>query len=112
MVEDVEQAYLLDPLNNFLAHPATGVERMTEISASWKDVAQSFSNNETLKRGVSVMLKAPADRKFSKARIDGVLRMLPEDHEGLLLRAHWPRARSANDEGGQGASREPRTASD
>lgn len=173
-VDDVEQAYLLDQLNNFLAHPATGVERMTEMSASWKDVAQSIANNETLKRSsleveaavgswiaeerdlclhlsshvgrevqtrverklagdpagrlkaqiahlaethtlhssyrvpdcasdievcadvarrsisVSMMLKAPADRKSSKARINWVLRMLPEDHEGLLLRAHWP----------------------
>lgn len=174
LVEDAEQSYLLDQLNHFLAHPATGIERMTEMSASWKDVAQSIANSEALKKNspevesavaswiaeerdlclhlsshvgrqvearverklaedpvtrlkaqvshlaetsslrmtmrvpdcasdieicadmarrtvsASMLLKAPADRKSTKARVNWVLRMLPEDHDALLLRAHWP----------------------
>ncbi|OBY24792.1 hypothetical protein [Leisingera sp. JC1] len=38
----------------------------------------------------SMVLKAPGDRKSTKARINWVLRMLPEDDERLLLSALWP----------------------
>ena len=173
-VTDSEQAYLLRQLNHFLAHPATGVERFTQMTASWKDVTQSVLNDEALKKtapeveavaaswvaeerdlclhmsshvgqevaakverklaedpaarlkslveslvarqtmssvirvpncasdmdvcvdlarrtvAVSMSLKAPSDRKSTKARVNWLLRMLSEDDERLLIRAHWP----------------------
>lgn len=173
-VTDSEQGYLLRQLNHFLAHPATGVERFTQMAASWKDVTQSVLNDEALKKtapeveavaaswvaeerdlclhmsshvgqavaakierklvedpaarlkslvenlvsrhtmssvirvphcasdmdlcvdlarrtvAVSMSLKAPGDRKSTKARVNWLLRMLPEDDERLLVRAHWP----------------------
>lgn len=173
-VTDSEQGYLLAQLNHFLAHPATGVERFTQMTASWKDVTQAVSNDEALRKtapeveavaaswvaeerdlclhmsshigqevaakverklsddpasrlkamaeaiatrhslssvirvpncasdmdviidlarrtvAVSMSLKAPADKKSTKARVNWLLRMLPEDDERLLLRAHWP----------------------
>lgn len=39
---------------------------------------------------VSMELKAPGDRKSTKARVNWLLRMLPEDDERILIRAHWP----------------------
>ncbi len=39
---------------------------------------------------VSMSLKAPGDRKSTKARVNWLLRMLPEDDARLLVRAHWP----------------------
>jgi hypothetical protein len=35
-------------------------------------------------------LKAPLDKKSTKARVNWLLRMLPDDDDRLLLRAHWP----------------------
>ena len=35
-------------------------------------------------------LKAPLDRKSTKARVNWVLKMLPEEHPKLYVRAHWP----------------------
>ena len=173
-VTDSEQGYLLQQLNHFLAHPATGVERFTQMSASWKDVTQSVLNDEALKKtapevesavaswlaeerdlclhmsshigqevttkierkladdpvarlkssidglvaehtlssairvpncasdmdvcvdlarrtvAVSMSVKSPGDKKSTKARVNWLLRMLPEDDERLLIRAHWP----------------------
>ncbi len=173
-VEDAEQSYLLRQLNHFLAHPATGVERFTQMPSSWKEVNQAVSNKEALKKSspdveavvsswyaeerdlclhlashvgrevqarlerkladdpvarmkkavdelvsthtlsstirvpdcasdieicadltrrtiaASMMIKAPGDRKSTKARVNWLLRMLPEDDERLLVRAHWP----------------------
>ncbi|MEX3314397.1 hypothetical protein [Sulfitobacter sp. PS-8MA] len=39
---------------------------------------------------VSMSLKAPLDKKSTKARVNWLLRMLPDDDDRLLLRAHWP----------------------
>ena len=173
-VTDSEQGYLLRQLNHFLAHPATGIERFTQMTASWKDVTQSVLNGEALKKtapeveavaaswvaeerdlclhmsshvgqevgakierklaedpvarlkslveglvarqtissvirvphcasdmdvcvdlarrtvAASMSLKAPGDKKSTKARVNWLLRMLPEDDERLLIRAHWP----------------------
>lgn len=173
-LEDEEQAYLLDQLNGFLAHPATGVERFTQMSTDWKNVVQAVANDERLKKtseeteeaaaswiaeerdlclhmsshvgtlvqtvverklqddpagrlkrqmenlvnlnileskyrvpdcasdiivvadlarksvSCSMIVKAPSDRKSTKARLNWLLRMLPEDDERLLVRAHWP----------------------
>ncbi|WP_373084076.1 hypothetical protein [Sneathiella sp.] len=50
IVEDTEQNFLLKQFNHFLAHPATGVERYTQMGARWKDVVQAVSNNETLQK--------------------------------------------------------------
>ena len=38
----------------------------------------------------SMKLKAPQDRKSTKARINWLLRMLKEDDPRLAIRAHWP----------------------
>lgn len=173
-VTDIEQDYLLRQLNHFLAHPATGVERFTQMAPTWKDVTQSVLNDEALKKSapeveavaaswiaeerdlclhmsshvgqevsakierklagdpaqrlkslidtlvssqtlgsvvrvpncasdmdvcvdlarrtvaVSMSLKAPLDKKSTKARVNWLLRMLPDDDDRLLLRAHWP----------------------
>ena len=173
-VTDSEQEYLLRQLTHFLAHPATGIERFTQMAPSWKDVTQSVLNDEALKKtapeveaaaaswlaeerdlclhmsshvgrevtakierkladdpaarlkasvddlvadqalysvvrvpncasdidicvdlarrtvAVSMSLKAPADKKSTKARVNWLLRMLPEDDDRLLLCAHWP----------------------
>lgn len=173
-VTDSEQGYLLRQLNHFLAHPATGVERFTQMASCWKDVTQSVLNDEALKKtspeveavvgswiaeerdlclhmsshvgqevstkierklagdpgarlkamidhlvssntlastirvpncasdidlcvdlarrtvAVSMSLKAPGDKKSTKARVNWLLRMLPDDDDRLLIRAHWP----------------------
>ena len=173
-VTDQEQDYLLKQLNHFLSHPATGVERFTQMSASWKDVTQSVVNQEALKKTspevesvaaswiaeerdlclhmssfvghevsakierkqsddpaarlkavatelaenqtmsstmripncasdigictdlarrtvtVSMSLKAPTDKKTTKARVNWLLRMLSCDDERIIVRAHWP----------------------
>ncbi|MEX1036785.1 MAG: hypothetical protein WDZ54_12600 [Sneathiella sp.] len=49
-VEDSEQKYLLGQFIHFLAHPATGVERFTQMGSRWKDVVQAVSNNEALQK--------------------------------------------------------------
>jgi len=38
----------------------------------------------------SMKLKAPLDRKSTKARINWLLRMLKDDDPRLQIRAHWP----------------------
>jgi hypothetical protein len=38
----------------------------------------------------SMKLKAPQDRKSTKARVNWLLRMLKEDDPRLAIRAHWP----------------------
>jgi len=38
----------------------------------------------------SMQLKAPLDRKSTKARVNWLLRMLKDDDDRLLVRAHWP----------------------
>lgn len=39
---------------------------------------------------VSMKLKAPEDRKSTKARVNWLLRMLKEDDDRIVIRAHWP----------------------
>jgi len=53
-VEHHEQAFLLSELIRLLQHPGTGVERFTQMNASWKNVVQSVSNQEQLKKSVEV----------------------------------------------------------
>lgn len=173
-VEDQEQAFLLEEFKRLLKHPTTGIERFTQMGANWKDVVQSVSNHETLKRNspdveqtvncwfqelrdmslmlsshvgqsvsvkieralvgdtsarlkegcrnlteenklvgsfvvpdaasdidvcadlmrrsivFSMRLKAPQDKKSTKARVNWILRMLKEDDPRLAIRAHWP----------------------
>ncbi|OWX99793.1 hypothetical protein [Thioclava sp. IC9] len=173
-VDDTEQFYLLAQLNDFLAHPATGVERFTQMAAQWKDIVQSVANDEKLKKSsseveasaaswiaeerdlclhmsshvgtrvdsiverklredpaarlkeqissivethmltsklrvpdcasdidlcadiarktvsVSMTVKAPTDRKSTKARLNWLLRMLPQNDERIFVRALWP----------------------
>lgn len=173
-IDDSEQGFLVREFKRLLEHPATGIERFTQMGPNWKDVAQSVSNQETLKRtspeveqtvsawhqelrdmslllsrhvrepvGVrierslisdpvarlkdgcktltedhklvgsfivpaaasdievcadlmrrsivfSMKLKAPQDRKSTKARVNWLLRMLKDDDPRLAVRAHWP----------------------
>lgn len=173
-VTDSEQSYLLAQLSDFLAHPATGVERFTQMAAEWKETVQAVSNDEKLKKSAksvedvaaswiaeerdlclhmsshvgtqvqatverkliddptgrlkkqidtmvesytlnsalrvpdcasdievcadlarktlscSMTVKAPLDRKSTKARLNWLLRMLIEEDDRLLVRAHWP----------------------
>lgn len=173
-VEDREQVYLLEQLNHFLAHPATGVERFTQMAPEWRDVAMAANRGEALKKGAAeveaavaswqaeardlclhlsshigrdvearverrladdpalrlkeqiaalvetqtleavyrvpdcasditicadmarrmtsatMTVKAPLDRKSTKARLNWLLRMLPEEDERLRITAHWP----------------------
>lgn len=173
-IEDAEQSYLLSQLNAFLGHPATGVERFTQMASQWKDVVQAVANDVRLKKtsqevedvaaswiaeerdlclhmsshvgtqvkaiverklqddsngrlkkqidsvveiqtlgstlrvpdcasdievcadlarktiSCSMILKAPGDRKSTKARLNWLLRMLPHNDARLLVRAHWP----------------------
>lgn len=39
---------------------------------------------------VSMRLKAPEDKKTTKARVNWLLRMLKDDDERIIIRAHWP----------------------
>ena len=39
---------------------------------------------------VSMSLRAPRDRKSTRARLNWLLRMLKEDDPRILVRAHWP----------------------
>lgn len=178
-VEDEEQIFLLQEFLRLLAHSGTGIERFTQMGASWKDVVLSVTNQEKLKRtspeveqavacwhqelrdlslklsshvGQSVVvkierrhltdggerlkdgiralaednmlsaafvvpdgaadidvcadlmrrsvvfsmkLKAPQDKKTTKARLNWLLRMLKDDDPRLWIRAHWPGRRSA-----------------
>lgn len=173
-VADQEQEFLLREFKRLLKHPTTGVERFTQMAASWKDVVQAVSNQETLKRSspeieetigawfqelrdmslllsthvgravnvkveraligdaaarikdgckilteqnklvgafavpaaasdievcadlmrrsivFSMKLKAPQDRKSTKARVSWLLRMIKDDDPRLAIRAHWP----------------------
>lgn len=178
-VEDTEQVFLLHEFLRLLGHSGTGVERFTQMGANWKDVVQSVTNQEKLKRtspeveqavacwhqelrdlslklsshvgqsvavkierrhladggerlkdGIktlaeenilsaafvvpdgaadidvcadlmrrsvvfSMKLKAPQDKKTTKARLNWLLRMLKDDDPRLWVRAHWPGRRSA-----------------
>lgn len=173
-VVDHQQKYLLGQLNSFLAHPATGVERFTQMAPTWRDINQDVSNGVILSRtskdveravaswlaeekdlrlhmtshigrevlsivprklqddpnarlraqidslvdtnvldstfrvpdcasdislcadlarrtiAISMVVRAPADRKSTRARLNWLLRMLPVDDPRILIRAHWP----------------------
>lgn len=49
-VEDIEQSYLLAQPNDFLAHPATRVERLSQVPPSWSDIIRAESNDDALKK--------------------------------------------------------------
>jgi hypothetical protein len=173
-VHDHEQAFLLREFQRLLKHPATGIERFTQMGPHWKEVVQAVATQEVLKRTsaeveetvnswfqelrdmslllsshvgqpvtekidrnllgessarvkqgcrtlteqsrlfgsfvvpgaasdievcadlmrrsivFSMKLKAPQDRKSTKARVNWLLRMLKDDDPRLAIRAHWP----------------------
>ena len=76
----------------------SGIEELVEqkqLSATFSvpDAASDITvraNLLTRTISASMKLKAPTDRKSTKARVNWLLRMLGEDDERLLLRAHWP----------------------
>jgi hypothetical protein len=45
----------------------------------------------------SMKLKAPADKKSTKARVNWLLRMLKNDDDRIIVRAHWPGRAPATD---------------
>lgn len=45
----------------------------------------------------SMKLKAPGDKKSTKARVNWLLRMLKHDDTRLIVRAHWPSRAQATD---------------
>lgn len=47
-IEDMDKVYLLEHLNDFLKHPSTGVERFTQMPASWPTVVTAVRNQQIL----------------------------------------------------------------
>ncbi|MCC5969018.1 MAG: hypothetical protein JJU15_03645 [Pararhodobacter sp.] len=56
------------------------------MAANWKDVVLSVTNQEKL--------KAPQDKKTTKARLNWLLRMLKVYDPRLRIRAPWPGRRT------------------
>ena len=48
--ESPEQDYLVKQLNDYLAHPTTGVERFTQMGPEWRNIVQLVSTGATLTR--------------------------------------------------------------
>jgi hypothetical protein len=48
-VDDNEQSFLLREFQRLLGHPATGLERFTQMGPAWRDVLQAVTNKETLR---------------------------------------------------------------
>ena len=48
--ESPEQDFLVKQLNDYLAHPATGVERFTQMGPEWRNIVQLVSTGATLTR--------------------------------------------------------------
>ena len=85
-------------LNDPVSRLKDGVSRLVDdklLSSSFRipdcaaDIeASAYLMSRTLT--FSMKLRAPLDRKSTKARVNWLLRMLPEDDNRLVLRAHWP----------------------
>ena len=67
-------------------HCLTSVCRIPDSAADIEIIA------DLARRTVSAAMKvkAPLDRKSTKARVNWLLRMLKEDDPRILIRAHWP----------------------
>lgn len=46
--EDPEQAFLVKQLNDYLAHPTTGVERFSQMGPEWRNIVQCVSSGAPL----------------------------------------------------------------
>nr|WP_321508338.1 hypothetical protein [uncultured Celeribacter sp.] len=173
-VDDPEQSFLLEEFRLFLNHPSTGVERITRMGPSWKDLVLKARNQTGLSHALSeveetvgvwfaeirdlslqlsrflgqsvetvierklkddpiarlkdgieslvttqqlhstfripdsaadlevvadfrsqtlragMKLRAPQDKKKTRARVNWLLRMVKSDDPRIWVRAHWP----------------------
>jgi len=90
----LERKHQSDPALR-LKDAATQLAEKQTLTASYKvpDAAAPLEVCADLMRRTltyGMKIKAPADRKSTKARVNWLLRMIPEDDPRLLLRAHWP----------------------
>ena len=51
--ESPEQHYLVDQLCRYLSHPATGIERFTQMGPAWKNVVQAVASGAPLTKNTS-----------------------------------------------------------
>ena len=51
--ESPEQHYLVDQLCRYLSHPATGIERFTQMGPAWKNVVQAVASSAPLTKHTS-----------------------------------------------------------
>lgn len=90
----VERKLLEDPAGRLKKHIDAVVERhLLSSTLRVPDCASDIEVCVNLARktiSCSITVKAPGDRKSTKARLSWLLRMLPSDHEHVLIRAHWP----------------------
>ncbi|MFD1381465.1 hypothetical protein [Fodinicurvata halophila] len=49
-VEDQEQKFIVSEFHRLLQHPGTGIERFTQMGQNWKEIVQSVTNKEHLKK--------------------------------------------------------------
>ncbi len=50
MIEDTEQAFMVDEFLRFLDHKDTGIERLTSMNQGWKNLVQTVANRGALKK--------------------------------------------------------------
>jgi hypothetical protein len=92
--QKIESKYVKDPNQRLKAEIASFCETKL-LSAVFQvpDAASEINVEADLGRrtiDVSMSLKAPSDRKTTKARMNWLLRMLKSDDERIIVRAHWP----------------------
>ena len=90
----IERKLVSDPVSRLKDGIGRLVETQTLTSAfRVPDCASDLELCADLPRktvAIGMKLKAPLDRKSTKARVNWLLRMLPVDDERLQIRAHWP----------------------
>ncbi len=84
--------------NDPLARLKDGISRLVDEKVLYSDFRipdcaadlelRAYVSSRTLTFGMR--LKAPLDRRSTKARVNWLLRMLPDDDPRLFVRAHWP----------------------
>ena len=92
--QKIETKLLKDPNQRLKAEIAKFCKKKL-LSAVFQvpDTASDIKVEADLDRrtiDVSMSLKAPSDRKSTKARINWLLRMLKTDDARIIVRAHWP----------------------
>lgn len=90
----LERRFKDDPVGRLKAGIAQIVETQC-LSATYRipDSAADIDVSVDLARKTvtsAMKIKAPLDRKSTKARVNWVLRMLKDEDPRILIRAHWP----------------------